>query len=143
MWHVSSRSSVATLRTAIHLLLTYYRSAAATTATLCLQSDRPVHQLSTPMKNTWIVLSDSGTVSVHGLKTFLFSQAFCLSSGPSAAEVTTLWHFTNLFIDTAHTVYTSASVRHPSICLFIRLSVPAWAHSSIPAVAQGLLLWAQ
>ena len=24
MWHVSSRSGVATLRTAIHLLLTYY-----------------------------------------------------------------------------------------------------------------------
>jgi len=30
MWHVSSRSGVATLRTAIHLLLTYLHCAGAT-----------------------------------------------------------------------------------------------------------------
>ena len=32
MWHVSSRSGVATLRTAVHLLLTYLLSVAVTTA---------------------------------------------------------------------------------------------------------------
>jgi len=47
----------------------------------------------------------SDSVAVLKLKTFLFSQAFSSSStltntlpGPSASEVTTLWHYTNLFI---------------------------------------------
>jgi len=35
-----------------------------------------------------------------------------------------------------------ASVGRPSVCLSVRLSLPAWAYSSEPAVA-GLLLWAR
>ena len=35
MWHVSSRSGVATLRTAIHLLLTYLQMIGATIAAVC------------------------------------------------------------------------------------------------------------
>jgi len=36
MWHTSSRSGVATLRTAIHLLLTYYRPVKLRTYTACI-----------------------------------------------------------------------------------------------------------
>jgi len=36
MWHTSSRSGVATLRTAIHLLLTYYRPVKLSTYTACI-----------------------------------------------------------------------------------------------------------
>ena len=36
MWHTSSRSGVVTLRTAIHLLLTYYRPVKLSTYTACI-----------------------------------------------------------------------------------------------------------
>jgi len=38
MWHVSSRSSVATLRTAIHLLLTYHKYAVTLPCNLSLMA---------------------------------------------------------------------------------------------------------
>jgi len=49
-----------------------------------------------------VLSSDSVAVFKSRLKTFLFSQAFSLLTNtlpdPSASEVTTLWHYTNLFI---------------------------------------------
>jgi len=37
MWHVGSRSGVATLRTAIHLLLTYLLTVARSVVSLCVE----------------------------------------------------------------------------------------------------------
>ena len=46
IWHVSSRSGVATLRTAIHLLLTYLHQSRFTSPTTATTSARPVPELS-------------------------------------------------------------------------------------------------
>ena len=54
MWHVSSRSGVATLRTAIHLLLTYQLSLILPLVTINQTHDKPLDDGSVKSRTTQI-----------------------------------------------------------------------------------------
>ena len=93
MWHVSSRSGVATLRTAIHLLLTYTHTRARSRVCVCKTRARarafngpfPVTtQVSRYQKGKpiWILLKQE-TVSGSGI-----SWAIC-KSAPCSRQITT------------------------------------------------------
>jgi len=48
-----------------------------------------------------------------------------------------------MFAGTARIVCGAVSMKRYAVRSSVRLSVPAWAHSSKPAAAAGLLLWAR
>ena len=84
MWHVSSRSGVATLRTAIHLLLTCYL--------LAVCSQRGVDECTCGVVRSTSASSeaddDAAERSAAAVETFSTGQS--LSSAPTAAAAITL-----------------------------------------------------
>ena len=85
MWHVSSRSGVATLRTAIHLLLTCYL--------LAVCSQRGVDECTCGVVRSTSTSSEADDAaaaerSAAAVETFSTGQS--LSSAPAAAAVITL-----------------------------------------------------
>jgi len=86
IWHVSSRSGVATLRTAIHLLLTYLLTDA-----LHRLSETHFGKLSSVVTRL-LLLSLGSRHSSRGFLSFLFSVAHCLA--PASLKLRpTLWRY--------------------------------------------------